>query len=167
MPYGVIICTRCRKQAQIIDIGISKTIRCQRCNASLVTRKLRRFFSSEKLEDAISARTQIQARISESGAYPLQTEGIEVPGTGYQTFGDELNDKTGYLIGNRGIVKKKTTYELVISILRSSGNRMPYEELRKEALYMDIDREELDDTLARLLHAGEIYKPSKETIGLV
>ncbi|WP_407354997.1 DUF5817 domain-containing protein [Methanolobus sp. WCC5] len=167
MAYGVVVCTRCRKQAQIIDVGSSKTIRCQRCNSNLATRKLRLFFSSDNLEEAISVRTQIQARISESGTYPLQTESIDARGKEYQTFGDELNDKTACLINNRKKLKKKTTYELILSILRSAGNRMPYEELRKEALSMDIEGPELDDTLTKMLDAGEIYKPSKDTIGLV
>ena len=97
MTYGVVICTRCRGHAQIIETGSSKTTRCQRCNATLMTRKLRVFFSSEDLEEAISVRTQIQAKIADDNPEKLRPEtrktDLSVPINIINTVNDETKIK--------------------------------------------------------------------------
>lgn len=112
MSYGVIICTKCRQHAQIIEVGSSKTTRCQRCNASLNTRKLRVFYSSDDLDETISVRTQIQAQLLGDGHATIRSKD-ELTGTEnlkkqeWQTFGNDIDEKTACFIDNRETQKKK------------------------------------------------------------
>ncbi|WP_292470080.1 hypothetical protein [Methanolobus sp.] len=167
MTYGVIVCTKCRKQAQIIDCGISKTTRCQRCNATLITRKIRVFFSSENLDEAISARTQIQAQIAEKGTYTLQTEKEKGDRTLHQVFGSEIDSKTSCFADNRKVQKKKKADEVIIKILLANNKEMSHNELKIAALAIDVDGGKFEDALQKMLQAGEIYSPSKGLIKIV
>ncbi|WP_094227081.1 DUF5817 domain-containing protein [Methanolobus psychrotolerans] len=167
MTYVVIVCTKCRKNAQIIEIGNSKTTRCQKCNANLIVRKLRVFFSSEKLEEAISIRTQIQATIAENGTFTLKTDGENSSETEYQVFGDKMDAKTACFVDTRKEQKKKKTDELIIGILQSNNKQMHYAELKNSAIALDIDEKRFDEILKKMLRAGEIYSPSKDIIRTV
>lgn len=166
MAYGVIICTKCRKQAQIIEVGSSKTIRCQRCNAILNTRKLRLFFSSDNLDEAIAVRTQIQAQIADTGTYTPKSE-AEDETSQHQVFGKEIDQKAACLIDNRKTQKKKKPDEVIIEILTSNNGKMAHDDLKKAAIAMDVDEERFEDILKKLLHAGEVYSPSKGSIKIV
>lgn len=162
MAYGVIICTKCRKQAQIIEIGSSKTIRCQRCNANLMVRKLQIFFSSEDLEEAISVRTQIQAQLSETGTHgPLEEDDT---GMHHQAFGEEFDRKEVCFIDNRDSRKKKKADELIIGILLSNNKQISYGELKKAVMAQDIDENRFEDVLKKMLQAGDVYSPSSGII---
>ncbi len=152
MPYGVVICTKCRQHAQIIELGISKTTRCQKCNANLNSKKLRVFFESGNLEEVISVRTQIQAQITEKRK---KNNGIN----DFQVFGNEINEKSACLIDNRKVRKKRKTDELILTILQENDNCMKYDSLKKAAAELDIDEVEFDKILTKLTQAGEIYSP--------
>ncbi|WP_340819656.1 hypothetical protein [Methanolobus sp. WCC4] len=167
MAYGIFICTKCREQAQIIEVGSSKTTRCQRCNATLLTRKLRIFFSSDDLDETISVRTQIQAQIAEKGKYGHRMEG-ENSTTQHQVFGTEIDDKAACLIDNRKDRKKtKKPDELILGILMSHDGKMSHEELKEAAMTQDMDGERFEDVLKKLLQEGEVYSPSKGSIKIV
>jgi DNA replicative helicase MCM subunit Mcm2 (Cdc46/Mcm family) len=167
MTYGVIICTKCREHAQIIEVGSSKTTRCQRCNASLNVRKLRVFFSSDDIEEAISVRTQIQAQLSGTGTQGKSLDAFAEDFQKHQTFGNEIDEKTACFIDNRKPQKKKKADELIISILVENNNRMNLNELKEKALKMDVGEEQFDDIIKKLLMAGELYSPSKDLIRIV
>ena len=165
MAYGIIICTKCREQAQIIELGSSKTTRCQRCNATLMTRKLRIFFSSDDLNETISVRTQVQAQIADTGKYTPRAE--ENGASQHQVFGAEIDEKAACMIDNRKVQKKKKADELILGILISNEGKMSTEELKKAALSQDVDDKRFEDVLKKLLQAGEIYSPSKGSIKIV
>lgn len=85
MPvYSVIVCPKCRKSAQLIEQKGAKTTRCQRCGATLQTRKLRLFHTTEKLEEAISVRTRLQAEILGKSYNSMKRGSSEV--TSFSTF---------------------------------------------------------------------------------
>ncbi len=169
MAYGVIICTRCRQHAQIIQVGCSKTTRCQRCNANLVTRKLRVFFSSEELEEAISVRTQIQAQVTEGkNNFILNSKGNkESPEEGYHVFGDDIDERSACLISDIKPEIKKRPDELITGILLENNKKMNIGELKKKAISHDIREEQFNDILEKMLAAGDIYCPSKDIIKLI
>ena len=167
MTYGVIICTKCREHAQIIEIGSSKTARCQRCNANLNIRKLRVFFSSDELEETISVRTQIQAQLSETGTHGKSLDALAEDFQKHQTFGNEINEKAACLVDNRKSQKKKKADELIIGILLKNNNQMSLIDLKEEALKMDIVEEQFEEIIKKLLLAGELYSPSKDIIRTV
>lgn len=60
--YAVIGCPKCRTHSQIIEYGTATT-KCKNCGAALKIKKLRILYLSDILEEAISARTQYQARM--------------------------------------------------------------------------------------------------------
>jgi DNA replicative helicase MCM subunit Mcm2 (Cdc46/Mcm family) len=168
MTYGVIICTKCREHAQIIEVGSSKTTRCQRCNASLNTRKLRVFFTSDELEETISVRTQIQAKLSGTGTLGKSLDALaEEYFRKHQTFGNEIDEKAACLIDNRKIPKKKKADELIIGILVENNNQMNLNDLKEKALKMDVSEEQFNDIIKKLLMAGELYSPSKDFVRIV
>ncbi|WMW21901.1 hypothetical protein RE476_11065 [Methanolobus mangrovi] len=167
MAYGVVICTKCRKNAQIIELESSKTTRCQRCDATLTLRKLRILFSAEELNEAISFRTQVQASIVENETYTIPADNEKGPGTEYQAFGLDIGEKTGCFIDNRVSQRKKKADELILNVLRSNDKQMLYGELKKKAIDLDVDEDRFDDILKKMLQAGEIYSPSKDIIRLV
>ncbi|SDF45064.1 hypothetical protein SAMN04488589_0561 [Methanolobus vulcani] len=168
MTYGVIICTKCREHAQIIEIGSSKTTRCQRCNANLNTRKLRVFFSSDDLDETISVRTQIQAQLSGTGSKGRSLDVFaEEYSHKHQTFGNEIDEKAACLIDNRKPQKKKKADELIIGILIENNGQMNLKDLKDKALKMDVGGEQFDDIIKKLLMAGELYSPSKDVIRIV
>lgn len=174
MSYGVIICTKCRQHAQIIEVGSSKTTRCQRCNASLNTRKLRVFYSSDDLDETISVRTQIQAQLLGDGHATIRSKD-ELTGTEnlkkqeWQTFGNDIDEKTACFIDNRETQKKKKKKadELIISILVKNNNQMHIEDLKEEALKLDLDEEQFNVLLKKMIDAGELYSPSNDFIRVV
>jgi DNA replicative helicase MCM subunit Mcm2 (Cdc46/Mcm family) len=169
MTYGVIVCTKCRQHAQIIEIGTSKTTNCQKCNAKLQTRKLRVFFSSDILEEAVSVRTQIQAQIDESGNTPtMKHKGIGSGLQNFQIFGNEIDEKSACLIDNRKTQKKKKKAdEVIINILMENNDQMGIEELKEKTLKMDVGEEEFEEIIKKLKDAGELYSPSNDVIRIV
>ncbi|MDY0385805.1 MAG: hypothetical protein RBT65_01470 [Methanolobus sp.] len=167
MLYGVIICTKCRKNAQIIELESSKTTRCQRCNATLMVRKLRIFFSSEDLNEAISFRTQVQASITESGTYSIQPENESGFKNEYQTFGEEIDEKAACFIDKRKYQKNKKADDIILEVLQSNKKQMLYADLKKMVVASDVDEDRFDDLIKKMMQAGEIYSPSKDLIRLI
>lgn len=167
MLYGVIICTKCRKNAQIIELESSKTIRCQRCNSTLMVRKLRIFFSSEDLNEAISFRTQVQASIIENGTYSIQPENESGFKNEHQTFGEEIDEKAACFIDKRKYQKNKKADDIILEVLQSNNKQMLYADLKKMVVASDVDEDRFDDLIKKMMQAGEIYSPSKDLIRLV
>ncbi|MBP1907853.1 DUF5817 domain-containing protein [Methanolobus bombayensis] len=169
MTYGVVVCTKCRQHAQIIEIDSSKTTHCQKCNANLKTRKLRVFFSSDILEEVISVRTQIQAQIAESGGTPtLKDRNFDSQLQSFQKFGNGIDEKSACLIDNRKTQKrKKKPDEIILGILMENNNRMSIEKLKEKVLEMDVGEEQFEDVVKKLKDAGDLYSPSNDVIRIV
>ncbi len=96
--YGVIVCTKCRLHAQIIEVGVSRTVQCQMCGARLQVRKLQLLSTSIILENI------------------------------------------------------------------SSEGEMSIDELENKCASLDIDKDVIEKTIARLLEAGNVYFPAKGRI---
>ena len=168
MPiYGVIVCPRYREQAQIIEIGAARSTRCQRCNSKLDIRKLRLFFSSEELNEAVSVRTQIQARLHDSNT---DLEAV-LQGTGIINAFDlaqETEVSMADLADTREPVRRRRNPgHLILDILRTCDGGMEWDVLRSEVSEHGISEEVFEKTLKKLLHSGEVYIPSGERIQLV
>ena len=151
--YAVIACPKCRVHSQIIEYGTATT-KCQNCGAALKINKLRIFHSSNILEEAISARTQLQARM----------HGKRV---------DNDMSKTGF-VDNRDISKtrsknrpKRNAQKTIIDILRSSDGALEIEVLKMRALDHGIDADRFEKILEGLFQAGEIYSPDIGYVRLV
>ena len=151
--YAVIGCPKCRIHSQIIEHGTATT-KCQNCGAALKINKLRTLYASDILEEAVSARTQLQARMQGEGA-------------------DSNLSNIGF-VDDRGVSKPKlkkrpkmNAQKTVIDIIRSAGGVLEIEILKMRALDHGIDADRFEKILEGLLRVGEIYSPDIGYVRLV
>ena len=147
--YAVIACPKCRIHAQIIEYGTAAT-KCQNCGAALKIKKLRVFYSSDILEEAISARTQLQAQ--------MHGQSIDFGNVPEMEFVDDRPSITK---------PKKNAQKIVLELLRSADDALEIEILKMQALDNDVDAERFDKILEGLLRAGEVYSPTVGYVRLV
>ncbi|WP_406660159.1 hypothetical protein V7O66_09915 [Methanolobus sp. ZRKC3] len=168
MPrYGVIVCPKCREQAQIIEIDSAKSTQCQRCSAKLASRKLRLFYSSDELAEAVSVRTQIQAKLHDS-----RTDIEDVlNGSGFKNAlnnREETELSMKDFVDRREQVKpKRNPSQLVLELLRINGGSIKVEELRESLAEHGVDGQRFESTLEKLLHSGSVYRPNNDLIAIV
>jgi hypothetical protein len=136
LRYAVIVCSKCRLHAQIIEIG-KNTLRCQRCGTVLEARRLRILYSSEQLDDAVTFRTRLQAEIS---------------GTGSETFSTRER-------ASDNLLPKKHRKLILLDLLEAAGGEIQIEEFRQKALENGINPEKFGLFLKNLLEIGELYSP--------
>ena len=151
--YAVIACPKCRVHSQIIEYGTATT-KCQNCGAALKINKLRTLYASDVLEEAVSARTQLQAR--------MHGKCIDDNPMGMGFVDDREISNTKYK--NR---PKKNAQKTVIDIIRSAGGSLEIEILKTRALDHGIDDGRFEKILEGLLRAGEIYSPDIGYVRLV
>lgn len=158
--YGVIICTKCRMHAQIIEIGTSRTTRCQRCGARLEVRKLQLISTSENLDEAVKSRTLMQAKVQANGPIHM------VHSQSFQNV-PQSSDPVGELnftAPHKGQkVRNKDLSKIILEHISVRGE-LGLDELGEKCKLLDIDENELEITIARLLEAGDIYIPMKGKI---
>ncbi len=165
MPvYSVIVCPKCRKSAQLIEQKGAKTTKCQRCGATLQTRKLRIFHTTDVLEDAIAVRTKLQANILGKGYDTISDK---------STFSTFASSSTGedtnltFQVNPHHVMPKPTTHtpntndhtiqtpvkhtsatnrpkrkdpvKTILSILEKAQSEMQMIELHDHALRQDLD----------------------------
>ena len=147
--YAVIACPKCRVHAQIIEYG-TVTTKCQNCGAALKIKKLRVFYSSDILEKAISARTQLQAQ--------MHDQSVEFGNVPEMEFVDDRPSVTK---------PKKNAQKIILDILRSADGALEIEILKTRALDNDVDAERFEKILKGLLRAGEVYSPAVGYVRLV
>ncbi|NOR48158.1 MAG: hypothetical protein GQ533_08970 [Methanosarcinaceae archaeon] len=147
--YAVIACPKCRVHAQIIEYGTATT-KCQNCGAALKIKKLRVFYSSDILEKAISARTQLQAQ--------MHDQGVELKSMPEMEFVDDRPSVTK---------PKKNAHKIILNLLRSANGALEIEILKTRALDNDVDAERFEKILDGLLRAGEVYSPAVGYVRLV
>lgn len=135
--YAVIVCSKCRLHAQIIETA-NNTLKCQRCGAVLEARRLRILYSSEYLNDAVTFRTRLQAEIS---------------GTGSETFSLKSS------VEGREPSKKKDLKSILLDLLNAAGGEIQIDELKQKALEKGINPEKFDLILNNLQEIGELYSP--------
>ena len=147
--YAVIACPKCRVHAQIIEYGTATT-KCQNCGAALKIKKLRVFYSSDILEKAISARTQLQAQ--------MHAQSVEFGNVPEMEFVDDRPSITK---------PKKNAQKILLNLLRSADGALEIEILKTRALDNDVDAERFEKILDGLLRAGEVYSPAVGYVRLV
>jgi len=165
--YGVIVCPKCREHAQIIELAATKTIRCQKCSSKLPKQKLRLFFSSDELAEAISVRTQIQAKLHDKN---VDMETV-LNGAGIKNAFDDAQEtelSMSDFVDNREKVKpKKSPRKIILELLRSNYGSMEIDMLKERAAENGIEYEKFETMLERMLDSGEIYSPSVKMVQLV
>ena len=147
--YAVIACPKCRIHAQIIEYGAA-TVKCQNCGATLKIKKIRIFYSSDILEEAILVRTQLQAQ--------MHGQGVEFENMPEIEFVDDRPSVTK---------PKKNAQKIILDILRSAEGALEIETLKTCALDNDVDVEKFEKILDGLLQAGDVYSPSVGYVRLV
>ena len=151
--YAVIACPKCRTHSQIVEYGTATT-KCQNCGATLKINKLRILYTSDILENAVSARTQLQARMHGKRV------DTNLPEMG---FVDERDiSKTKYK--NK---PKRNAQKTIIDIIRSADGALEIEVLKMRALDHGIDADRFEKILEGLLRMGEIYSPDIGYVRLV
>ncbi|KXS44594.1 MAG: hypothetical protein AWU59_410 [Methanolobus sp. T82-4] len=168
--FGVIVCPKCREHAQIIETSGPKKTRCQKCGSNLEIRKLRIFFQSGDLDEAISARTVIQARLhgQEKDVEAVFSDSFnlaETPETtNFVEFGVSLKD----FKDKRKLRKpKRSKNQIILDILRLNGGRMDIKSLGESASEHGIDEDDFEKIIEKLISSGEIYEPSTGILGLI
>lgn len=142
--YVVIVCTKCRKHAQIIQLGISKYTKCQRCEKRLEVSKLQFFAKSENYDEIVAARTTIQAQLSDQSfsrhkqPFDIETDEIKKGNKQHKVIKDPAIAILNYLSIEKEI-------ELV--------NLVDY------CKTLDIRKEQVQETINKLENAGIIYYP--------
>ena len=147
--YAVIACPKCRIHAQIIEYSTATT-KCQNCGAALKIKKLRVFYSSDILEEAISARTQLQAQ--------MHGQNVEFGNVPEMEFVDDRPFTTK---------PKKNAQKIILDLLRSADDALEIEILRTHALDNDVKADRFEKILDGLLRAGEVYSPAVGYVRLV
>lgn len=143
----MIVCSKCRQHAQIIETG-KNTLRCQRCGTIHEARRLRIFYSSEELADAVAFRTRLQAEISGN----KDTEIIPEPTR------ERISEN---------LPPKKDRKSIFLELLEAAGGEMQIEEFQQKALEKGINPEKFDLILKKLLEIGELYSPEPGIIKIV
>jgi hypothetical protein len=162
------VCPKCRQHAQITETG-KRTLKCQHCGTLLQTRKLRIFYSSEELEEAVLFRTRLQAEISGKGSETFSlrspSKDSEHPDSETETpvkvF--KLPEKTPF----SNLPPKKDPKSTLLEILKTTGGKTKKEELQQKALEKGITQEKFETILKNLLETGELYYPQPGIIKIV
>jgi DNA replicative helicase MCM subunit Mcm2 (Cdc46/Mcm family) len=155
-PFGVIVCPKCREHAQILELACAKKTRCQKCGASLEVRKLRVLFSSDSLEEAVSARTLLQARVHKLDGEmesALAGEGKKITVTKKETEAPPV------VLQDKRPPPKRSPVQVILQLLRSNGGEMETGSLISLAKEQGIDEQKLEAILEKLKSTGEIYEP--------
>ncbi|MBP2030052.1 DNA replicative helicase MCM subunit Mcm2 (Cdc46/Mcm family) [Methanohalophilus levihalophilus] len=142
--YVVVVCPKCRIQSQIVEDTGQKTIRCQNCGANLKFRKLRQFHNSTDLEEAILARTKLQASLVGKGTASIIST-VEVDESKIKEKADD-------------VTRPRKPLEIVLSNIPEKGN-ISHEELKSSAGKLGLGEEKFETTLRKLLESGHIYEP--------
>jgi hypothetical protein len=169
----VIVCPKCRQQAQIIENG-KNTMRCQRCSTILEARRMRILYSSEELADAVAFRTRLQAEISGKGSetFSLKTSSLKTSAERYELSKSGNEDEENIPEPTRERVSenlppKKDRKSIFLELLEAAGGEMKIEEFQQQALEKGISPEKFDLILIKLLDTGELYSPEPGIIRLV
>lgn len=168
MPrYAVIACPKCRGHAQIIEYDTARTTKCQNCSAVLKIRKLRIFCTSDSLDEAISARTSLQAKMHDKTREPgnISANNVHVFSNGK---GEQISiPNTGLADKRKRNRPKRDARKIVVDLLQSSGGGMDIKTLKVQAMEQDVAAEKLEIVLDNLLQTGEIYSPETGYIRIV
>lgn len=162
MPaFGVIVCPRCREHAQILELGEAKKTRCQKCGVSLEIRKLRLLYTSDSLEEAVSARTLLQARVHKLEEQMKKEPGVisQIEENKVSPIADEPEIDPAVFKDKRQ-PPKRNPRQIILKLLRSNGGQLETRALETLALEHGINKQQLEEILEKMKSSGEIYEPS-------
>lgn len=155
----MVICPRCREHSQITETG-KKTLTCQHCGARLQVRKLRVFYSSNELDEAVAVRTKLQAEIS---GKEKELKGLELKESGLKGSRLKISSNSTF----KPAPPKKDAFSVVLALLEAEGGKIKLESLQEKAFEKGINKEKLAKTLEKLQAAGKIYSPVLGEIKIV
>lgn len=160
--YAVIVCTKCRQHAQIIENDDKKTTKCQNCGSTLNIDKLRFFYQCDNIDDAVSARTKVQSQIqgqeqiqdiSEHMGFIDATKSSE-----YKPVSQPNKDKSKHTRF------KKDERKIIINLLESNNGEMERSRLKSWAFEKGVDSDKFEKIIDSMLKTGELYSPSMTDI---
>jgi len=154
--YGVIVCTKCRMHAQIIAVGTSKTVQCQRCGARLELRKLQLISTSEDRDEVVKARTLMQAKIQTNGSVHT----VHAAGPNCQISQKNIinGDVHPYVPEDSRNVRSRDPVKIILENI-SGKAEMSIDELEEKCSVHGIERILIEKVIARLLETGDLYSP--------
>ncbi|MDK2833279.1 MAG: hypothetical protein PWP63_366 [Methanolobus sp.] len=159
--FGVIVCPSCREHAQILELGGAKRTRCQKCGASLDIRKLRILQTSDSLEEAVSARTVLQARVHNLEEQ-MKSELAVRPAT-EENRASLVSDKPEMdpaCLKETRHPPKRNPRQIILKLLRSNGGQLEIRVLEALALEHGVNEQQLETILEKMKSSGEMYEPS-------
>jgi len=164
----VIVCPKCKQNAQITDIK-NKTLRCQRCGIILQARKLKIFYSSEELAEAVAFRTRLQAEISGKGSEfcLLRSFTKEYEISKPETENKAKAVKISKNMDSGSISPKKDPKAIFLKLMEAAGGKIEIEKLQQKALEKEMSPEKFNMILRTLLETGEIYSLESGIIKLL
>ncbi|WP_370572919.1 hypothetical protein [Methanomethylovorans sp.] len=156
--YGVIVCTKCRMHAQIMQVGTSRTVQCQRCGARLEVRKLQLICTSEDRNEVVRARTLIQAKIQTNGpVHAINAHSLHYYISPKHNCVDDLNLSVP---ADSRKIRGRDPVKLILENISDQGETS-IEELKEECTILGIDRDRFEKLITMLLDAGDLYSPVK------
>jgi DNA-directed RNA polymerase subunit RPC12/RpoP len=159
--YGIIVCTKCRMHTQIIQVGTSRTVQCQRCGARLEVRKLQLISTSEDRDEVVKARTLIQAKIQANG--PVHATHAHSLHYNISQKHNCVNDMHLSVPADSRKIRSRDPVTMILENISDQGE-MSIEELKEKCTVLGIDRDVFEKLITMLLDAGEIYSPAKGKI---
>lgn len=145
--YAVIVCSKCRMHAQIIQMDDIRSVKCQRCGYKLQLSKLQFLTKSENHKEIILARTSIQAQLSGPLSHTKQFD---------------IDHNSLFLNKNENKIIKNLPQE-ILKIL-SKEKEMSLDQLVSYCINLDFKKEKIYETVKILNESGDIYFPK---IGMV
>nr|WP_316556918.1 hypothetical protein [Methanimicrococcus sp. Hf6] len=129
-----------------------KTVGCQSCGAKIKTDSLRVFGPFETHEEAVKKRSEVQAELSQTPGTFSQNESLmTVP------LEKEIQMKPP---------KTKKPQQIITDVLKENGI-MIAADCEYYCAQRGVDSDTFQKTLAKLIEAGEVYRPDKGLIALV
>ncbi|MDR0767564.1 MAG: hypothetical protein LBE57_03880 [Methanosarcinales archaeon] len=149
--YYVFVCPTCQRHAQLWKPG-AKTVGCQGCRAQIQTNSLRVFGPFETHAEAVEKRSAVQAELSQtSGTFNQNKSAMTTPS------GKKVQMKPP---------KAKKPRQIIVDVLKENGT-MIVADCEYYCMERGVDSEAFQKVLAKLIEAGEVYRPDKGLVALV
>jgi hypothetical protein len=154
--YGVIVCNKCRMHAQIIKVGTSRTVQCQRCGARLELRKLQLISTSENRDEVVKIRTLMQAKLQENvPVNPIHAAVLNCQISQKNTINGNVHS---YMPDDGRNVRSRDPVKIILDNI-SDQDEMSLDELEEKCSVLGIERDLIEKVITRLLEAGDLYSP--------
>ncbi len=154
--YGVIVCNKCRMHAQIITVGTSRTVQCQRCGARLEVRKLQLISTSENRNEVVKTRTLMQAKLEEN--VPVNSIHAAVLNCQISQKNTINGNVHSYMPDDGRNVRSKDPVKIILDNI-SYQAEISLDELEEKCSVLGIEKDLIVKVITRLLETGDLYSP--------